>query len=481
MVKLLRFKYEDTTKPGQAQILGQDVRGFGKQPIALEAYSSIALKNYNIKLIAQLNDMVFTVGYTDIITFMVAIDGESLKDIKLPSGSYTADEIRRQLQLYINAVNGLINNDTIAIAGFQTEVILQQPQSEILIRTYMYPAIAFPIIITKNFTIRLNEPGLVDRSEGNYDCTAAYTYSKSRINNGVPNTLLGGIPSTIMLGGDCVRFTINNLGGNEGSFYYSASKDGDVKDSVSLWGIAFSNGIYKYASNSANKKQWNNMPRQGGVNVTPTVGDIVTVIRSGTLIQFTIKRGLNIIITVEVIISIEALKAVDATYNYVINTTGPIIVSDMIFPMSGYTNQDIPIRTMIHCESLSLAEQLGFPSTEPIYSIRGTPAVIALGKVAGGVKYEGIIICINGLDLETYDFATTAEGKTNFLYTIQKNLDQSRGLITSASGNLTNEPYIDMNNQGAININNKLSIYFLDTASGKKLEFTYADLLIIVK
>ena len=496
MVKLLRFKYADPIDPAiQVIVHGQDVRGFGKQPITIAPYSSIALKNYNIKLIAQLSDMQFIVEFGDDITFHIDMDGIALEPLLLPNKTYTFNELRRQLELCINSLTGqnvpipLIVANMITI-GYFTEVILQEPEASLTINTYVYPVTKPELSSKSNLQVRFAIPDQPTLSENVYDCTSAYISSTAIINSGNRNPLVAVTPSIFMLGGDAVSFTIVSpgtinpfTGEATGSFYYSASNNGRLDD-VSIWGIAFDKVEYKYANNSTTKDKWNVLVQPGGLALVPTIGDIVTVVRSGPQINIQIIRGGAFIFPVAKVVNIDPVvfSKIDKTkYNYAINTTGLVIVSQLYYPMSSFSN-NIPETTAIQCESLSLGQQLGFPSQALIVSVSGTPAVITLNKAAGGVNYEGIMVCINGLDLETYDFATTAEGKTNFLYTIQKEPDNNPDYnITSASGDLTNEPYIDMNNQSSMNINNKLSIFFIDTASSRKLQFTYADLLVIIR
>lgn len=461
MVKLLRFKYDNKG------IVAQDVRGFGKQPISIGAYSSIALKNYNIKLVATLEDMVFNVVFDDIINFGFVEEGVDIENIRLPAGEYKANELRQALELKINSLTE--QNKQNSPKGYSTEVVLQLPESSLMFNTYASPAEQWALNSLDNFEIVDQGPGDVDiESEGAegiiYDATLAYDGSIAIINNGAEQQ-----PSDIMNGGDTFSFTITTtVAGDEVRF--GACEFGDI-ESTSLWGIGYSEGEYIYANNSP-YDQWISLPVG---EFGPTDGDKLTYVRSGLQMLITLTRGGNVIFN-EFIELLPTVLADTSEYLYSLKTTGPVIITDLIYAMSQY---NVDCETNIQCSgSASLANQLGFPSLEIISSgIPAIPARILLDVVDGSVSYEGVMVCINGLDIETYDFATLAKGKTNFLYTIQK----VAGVEDVALGDITNEPYIDMNNMSAMNINNKLSLYFLDTASNRKLSFTYADLLLIVK
>jgi len=461
MVKLLRFKYDNKG------IVGQDVRGFGKQPISIGAYSSIALKNYNIKLVATLEDMVFTVGFDDIINFGFVEEGVAIENIRLPADDYKYDELRLALELNINSLTE--QNKENSPKGYSTVVVLQLPESYLLFNTYESSAEQHLLNVLDNFEIVDQGPGEVDiNTEGApgivYDASASYTRSVAIINNGSYQQ-----PSDIMTGGDTFSFTIlTTAAGDEVRF--GACDNGDIEQ-TSLWGIGYTGGEYIYANNSP-YEEWNSLPVGGYV---PTDGDIMTYVRSGLRMLIKLTRAGTEMFNEFIELSPSVLDDT-SEYLYSFTTIGPVVITDLIYAMSHY---NIECQTNIQCESSeSLANQLGFPSLDIITSgDLADPARISLGVVDGAVSYEGVMVCINGLDLETYDFATKAEGKTNFLYTIQK----EPGVEDIALGDITNEPYIDMNNMSAMNINNKLSLYLLDTASNRKLSFTYADLLLIVK
>ena len=464
MVKLLRFKYSDDTATAQ------DVRGFGKQPIAIGAYSSIALKNYNIKLVATLSNMLFTVTYNDDILFGFVEDGVAPESLTIPAGTYSAEELRALLQLNINALTEQnTQNDPKA---YFTEVILQDPEAYLVFKTYVSPAATYALNNPNYFAVVKQSPGEVNLANPLvYDATAAADISKAVIHNGVSDLE----PSIVMAGGDMFSFTVTQLGdGGFGEFRFAACLNGDTED-IALWGIGFIGDVYIYANNVVNEEEWESL---GEGEVVPTVGDVVTYIRSGIQVHIFITREGADIYNKYVTLPIEILADLDG-YLYGIGTSGAVIVSNLKYSMSSVASDE---ETTIQCLSKSLGLQLGFPNLDLVTSTDTDPATISLNKVQGAVNYEGIMVCINGLDLETYDFATEAEGKTNFLYTIQKEADINSALpINNAIGDLTNEPYIDMNNMSAMNINNKLSLYFLDTASSRKLEFRYADLLLIVK
>jgi len=473
MVKLLRFKYDSNTQTAQ------DVRGFGKQPIAVGAYSSIALKNYNIQLVASLNNMIFTVDETD-IKFGFLEDGVTVESLSLVPGTYNYEQIRVMLENGINALTE--QNSQNNPKGYRTEVILQNPEASLLFKTYIYPASTYELNNPLYLNVIEQIPGDVDITDPLiYDATAAGTMSSAIIQNGTDEDT----PSDIMEGGDTFSFTVLHLGdtgigATPGTFRFAACFQGNIEE-TSAWGIGFRPGEYTYANNSPSD-QWDSLDVG---EIVPQDADVVTYIRSGINVHIFVKRGGANIYNKYITLSRALLADVSSEqseYLYALGTTGAVIVSNLTYSVSdiGPTEEEI-LQTGIQCEATMMGLQLGFPSADIIPSTQTDPVTIALNPVNGAVDYKGIMVCINGLDLETYDFATEAQGKTNFLYTIQREAEINQVTVNTASGNLTNEPYIDMNNMTAMNLNNKLSLYFLDTASGQKLSFNYADLLLIVK
>jgi len=473
MVKLLRFKYSN------AGVLGSDVRGFGKQPITIGAKSEIALKNYNIKLATTLENMVFTVGYTDDIVFGI-YDGDAgitMEQCNLYSGTYNHDEIRELLEEAINSLK--MQNSLESPRGYYTGVSWTE-QNALHFVTVVCPVSNYDIEDENNFRVTLQSPGEVVLAGNRYDATNAGDQSESVIQNG------DGVESNIIVGGDSFSFTIDNLAGDEGQFRFAVTLGDDFEQyENALWGIGFMGDEYVCRTNLNDEDDgWSVLlfpfvypgPRPP---LVPTVGDIMSYVRSGTTMTIRISRGVDPDFFSQ---TFNSYNAIPSTYlepfSYIVRTQAPVIASNLRYAMSGLF-QATQIETK--CEDAPLGKQLGYLDATAITSVLSDPAEITLQPADGAVSYEGIMVCINGLDIETYDFAKSAEGKTNFLYTIQREPTSDGVASSSAAGDLTNEPYIDMNNESAVNINNKLSIYFLDTASGTKLQFYYADLLLIIR
>jgi len=477
MVKLLRFKYSN------AGVLCSDVRGFGKQPITIAAKSEIALKNYNIKLATTLENMVFTVSYTDDISYGI-YDGEAgitMENCNLASGTYNHDQIVALLSLAINSLK--MQNSLDSTRGYYTGVFWT-PEDTLHFVTAECPVSNYDIEDENNFEVVLQSPGEVSLADNRYDATAASDASLSVINNGTVGEVEPD-ESLIMTGGDSFSFTIDDLGDDSSRFRFAVALD-ETFDQYenALWGIGFIGDEYVYRAQTNDEEEWSVLlfpfvypdPRPP---LVPTVGDIMSYVRSGTTMTIRIARGADPDFFSQTFNSFRDLPIDNlADYRYIISTEGPVIASSLRYAMSGLF-QATQIETK--CEDPSLGKQLGYPDTTAVTSLKKDPAEITLQPADGAVSYEGIMVCINGLDIETYDFAKSAEGKTNFLYTIQREPTNDGVASSSAAGDLTNEPYIDMNNESAVNINNKLSIYFLDTASGTKLQFYYADLLLIIR
>jgi len=470
MVKLLRFKYSNDG------VLGSDVRGFGKQPITIGAKSEIALKNYNIKLATTLENMVFTVGYTDDIEFGI-YDGDagiSLEQCNLLSGTYNYQQIRYLLEFAINSLK--LQNNLETPRGYYTSVSWTE-QNALHFTTAVCPVSAFDIEDVTNFEVVFQSPGDVVLANNVYDASESTDQSFAVILNGDDGT-----QSNILTGGDSFSFTIDNLGGADGHFRFAVAIGNEFDQyEAALWGIGYMGDEYVYRANL--DEEWDVLlfpfvapgPREP---LVPTVGDIMSYVRSGTNMTVRISRDGNAEFFSQTFTGLQIPFLELNIYRYLVRTQGAVVASNLRYSMSGIFDVT-SIETK--CADPPLGKQLGYLDETPITSVMYDPATITLQPADGAVSYEGIMVCINGLDLETYDFAKSAEGKTNFLYTIQREPTSDGVASSSAAGDLTNEPYIDMNNESAVNINNKLSIYFLDTASGTKLQFYYADLLLIIR
>lgn len=451
MVKLLRFKSDGNSNT--------DIYGYGKQPIVVGQYSSIALKNYNIQLAPDPDNSTFA------ITPGNNVLGYGLTGLEEPTtlsvGSYTVDQLVREINTKCNIIPGQNPAGSCSVTTQVTHTLGKLKFTTL----QCLAAGTFDLSDANYLEVQNEQPGAVILGVGSYDATNADQESYSVLQSG------GATPLT------CPAFTCAETFAADivavGDRFEFFLQDANA---VTLYGIAYDAAEYSF---------FNGNIEYAIRGIVPTVGDTFRFDRSGLAITITIVQagGTTVYTSILDPAIMNELLYVGQTA-YIISTVGVVSLANitLAFPSSSNACQ-----VDLNPQTDTLARLLGLAAAGTQTSILADPTVLSPpNELLGSLNYSGIMVCVNGLDLESYDFASNAEGKVNFLYTIQNVnqwIDVAGGTYTgsnAAAGDISNEPFIGMGNQSASNINNKLSLYLLDTASGRKLKFTYADLLVLI-
>jgi len=451
MVKLLRFKSDGNSNT--------DIYGYGKQPIVVGQYSSIALKNYNIQLAPDPDNSTFA------ITPGNNVLGYGLTGLEEPTtlsvGSYTVDQLVREINTKCNIIPGQNPAGSCSVTTQVTHTLGKLKFTTL----QCLAAGTFDLSDANYLEVQNEQPGAVILGVGSYDATNADQESYSVLQSG------GATPLT------CPAFTCAETFAADivavGDRFEFFLQDANA---VTLYGIAYDAAEYSF---------FNGNIEYAIRGIVPTVGDTFRFDRSGLAITITIVQagGTRVYTSILAPAIMNELLYVGQTA-YIISTVGVVSLANitLAFPSSSNACQ-----VDLNPQTDTLARLLGLAAAGTQTSILADPTVLSPpNELLGSLNYSGIMVCVNGLDLESYDFASNAEGKVNFLYTIQNVnqwIDVAGGTYTgsnAAAGDISNEPFIGMGNQSASNINNKLSLYLLDTASGRKLKFTYADLLVLI-
>jgi len=451
MVKLLRFKSDGNSNT--------DIYGYGKQPIVVGQYSSIALKNYNIQLAPDPDNSTFA------ITPGNNVLGYGLTGLEEPTtlsvGSYTVDQLVREINTKCNIIPGQNPAGSCSVTTQVTHTLGKLKFTTL----QCLAAGTFDLSDANYLEVQNEQPGAVILGVGSYDATNADQESYSVLQSG------GATPLT------CPAFTCAETFAADivavGDRFEFFLQDANA---VTLYGIAYDAAEYSF---------FNGNIEYAIRGIVPTVGDTFRFDRSGLAITITIVQagGTRVYTSILDPAIMNELLYVGQTA-YIISTVGVVSLANitLAFPSSSNACQ-----VDLNPQTDTLARLLGLAAAGTQTSILADPTVLSPpNELLGSLNYSGIMVCVNGLDLESYDFASNAEGKVNFLYTIQNVnqwIDVAGGTYTgsnAAAGDISNEPFIGMGNQSASNINNKLSLYLLDTASGRKLKFTYADLLVLI-
>ena len=451
MDKLLRFKSDGNSNT--------DIYGYGKQPIVVGQYSSIALKNYNIQLAPDPDNSTFA------ITPGNNVLGYGLTGLEEPTtlsvGSYTVDQLVREINTKCNIIPGQNPAGSCSVTTQVTHTLGKLKFTTL----QCLAAGTFDLSDANYLEVQNEQPGAVILGVGSYDATNADQESYSVLQSG------GTTPLT------CPAFTCAETFAADivavGDRFEFFLQDANA---ATLYGIAYDAAEYSF---------FNGNIEYAIRGIVPTVGDTFRFDRSGLAITITIVQAGGTMVYTSILAPaiMNELLYVGQTA-YIISTVGVVSLANitLAFPSSSNACQ-----VDLNPQTDTLARLLGLAAAGTQTSILADPTVLSPpNELLGSLNYSGIMVCVNGLDLESYDFASNAEGKVNFLYTIQNVnqwIDVAGGTYTgsnAAAGDISNEPFIGMGNQSASNINNKLSLYLLDTASGRKLKFTYADLLVLI-
>lgn len=464
MSKLIHFKYDVFGTPGY------DVQGFGKQSVLAKPRSQIALKNYNIQLTPDQFSSKFVIAESDIFSF-----GQLglLENTHLSAGEYNLDELREALWMRCNMIPG--QNDG-ATKGLITQVDITADK-KFKWTTQAFGAHEWDMADEDILAVQIQQGGLVVLNDGLYDASAT---SKSRAVFG--NGLAGGAGEYLMLGADCFACTVQQVG-ESCSYYLGAvieyDEDG-YEVFQSRWGFGWDadNDLF----------WWDNGRRVPITDVSIVDNDQIIWSRSGLTMTLVLITGggqeTSTFILPLSTFDIMELSQIEARYT--LETRGDVLLHTITFPLMGVT-EDCQIELQVN--NLSIGKLLGFSDVLAHNSLVEDPAVYyAENGFYGGTTYRGIMVCINGLDLDTYDFSPGAEGKVNYLTTIQKETTYSTTAdggyvlaINSVAGTIATETWIEMNNDSIVNVNNKLSIFLIERASGRKLAFDYADFLLLIR
>jgi len=434
MVRLLRFKSNACSTT--------DIPGYGKQPIVIPARSRIALKNYNIQLKSLPTNSLYNIySGTNVLQFGAGT-ASLLVPCPLTVGQYTMDgllaELTRACNLATGQADALRTTCTLATVGTTTSIRWT---------TTSYPIDAYDLSDPNILAIQEEAGGTVALGVGTYDATAT-TESAALIESSFfPGA--DGFAATIVAVGDYFQWLANG--------------------SDELYGIGYDQTGYFY----------NDSGTITYLGIDPTVGDTFTFNRSGLEVTLAVQAAGGTTRT-RITLSNEIVdKLFESGNNYVMYTVGAVSLDNINFAISA-TSQNCQIS--LNPNTQALASTLGFAGVANVTAAAANPCVYTLpNEPLGTVSYQGIMVCINGVELDSYDLSIEAEGKVNYLYTIQNTNQFAGGTGSNAAANdISNEVYVEMHNDSQSNINNKLSIYFLDTASGKKLDFDYADLLVLI-
>lgn len=439
MVKLLRFKSSVNSTT--------DIFGYGKQPIYIAPNSSIALKNYNIRLKSTPSNSSYGILPTsNIINY--GLTGSSRPAVITP-GNYNLQQLVNELEL---ACNNIPDQDP----GLSTTVLVTPAGTDAgklnFISTFNVED-QYDLSDRNIFEALEVVGGSLTLGAGQYDATDT-TYA-----NGI-------LQSSPLKTSDIFSAIIVSVGDN---FEFTLDNQGD-----SLYGVGYDETNY----------YWYNNGNRNYLNIFPEVGDAFEMRRSGTQFQFVITKDggqPNYRFTFQLNSSILPYVAHEQSL-YTLSSIGPVSLVSVQF--CDISVGGSPIQVDIAPTTQPLATILGFASTASVTSVAGDPTRYStVNSVLGNVIYSGIMVCMTGLDLESYDFASDAQGKVNFIYTISNDSEWNVAPPTSnrAVGDISNEVYIEMHNESGSNINNKLSVFLLDTASGQKLDFEYCDLLVLIR
>jgi hypothetical protein len=225
---------------------------------------------------------------------------------------------------------------------------------------------------------------------------------------------------------------------------------------------------------------------QTGITINPTVGDIITIERSQTQVEFIVSRPSLAPADTTLLAAVRDLTVEDmAIYRQSPSPFGFIECQDPLLELSNIratlteTDVDAVLRTVpttltLSLGSLTLANYLGFATAGP-FTGRGDPAVITSpAPINPDFQTAGILITIDPLVLDSYD------GDTRTIITDRggkKGRDSILAVLNSTE-NFGRNINIDVNFPVALDIKNardynlnQLSLRFKDQSNGQVLEF----------
>lgn len=422
-----------------------EIFGYGKQPIVVKPYSNIALVNYNILLKATPENSTYPIRQGDNVLYF-NYEGDTPGQVTLTAGDYSMPDF---LYMFSRALN-MAPTDR---RGLSTNVTLT-PTGRLLITSNYYPSAGRDWSDTDYLIVQSEEGGAVVLGDGVYDATAT-------------TSSVAVFISEIILGSDGFQAAIVTVGN---VFEWHWVDEGGV----SVYGAGYDAGGYYF--------------RVEGqiyyVDLEPEADDDFSIKRSGNRLELTVVRGVNTYpyscnLPDDLIDQLLTNLGV-----YEIRTDGPV---SLIAVQTSLTQLSGAFSFTIDPLTVNLANLLGFAGVGGETSANADPSIYSpINAPAGSVDYQGIMVCLNGVDMESYDLSQEAAGQTNFVYTIQ-NQNQfivNPGTIYAGSNravaNVPDRQPVGISNSTSINLNNTLSVYFLDTASGKRLQFVTADLLFVV-
>jgi hypothetical protein len=439
MSQLLRFR------SGQSTTV---IYGNGREPIIAQKGSRIGLKNYNITLQDTPSN-----SYVQILQGMNAINfgvAGNINENTITPGNYTLAQLVQQLQWAINGIVATGVDNTTTVCTYNDDGVL-------IFTTEDSPNLDDFTLDTLGAVLTYN-PALPNiATAGTYNATASNVESTYQV------------ASSATLAADNFSAVIGTLAGT----FEVAAMLGDGVD-TKLYGMGYNvaDGQYIYYSNDV-AVTWTG----GGV---PTAGDTFSWARTGSQIVYTVQPA-GPAPAVSITVNLAGMAAYMKGYLegsagtqafYTIQTTGANITTGI----SMVDTTDVrDIVSQFQCVRSELSESLGFGEPIPFISPNGAPAVItAPNPISGIVDYSGVIVCIGGLALKTYDLAPNAQGQESFLYNI----------FPTGSNTLVNEDlkteFIEIRNE-TTNVNNKLTITLKDSASLEPLIFTSAELLVVLQ